>query len=68
MPSTEPMPNKTFGFHALILHKNEPNIQNLFIRRKLVSITIFVHSQSAIFQVCTAYLVQEARTKNKKSR
>ena len=49
MPSTEPMPNKTFGFHALILHKNEPNIQNLFIRRKVVLSTMFMHAQSAIF-------------------
>ena len=41
--------NKAFGFHAWIFHKIATNIQNVFIRRKVFSITMFIHAQSAIF-------------------
>ena len=57
--------NKTFEFHAWILHTNEPNIQILFIRRKIISSTMFMHSQLAIFKVYTSFLLQESMTKAK---
>ena len=59
---------RRLGFTHEFCIKTNLKFKNFFIRRKVVSSTMFMYAQSAIFKVCTAFLVQESWTKGKKSR